>query len=653
MFATFSMLLSPIKIGSMEVKNRIVLAPMANYMSDDEGAMTAPQIAFLERRARGGTGLLVVGSLYIQHPIGRFGVGQLGIYDDKLIPGYRRMVDAVHAHGAKVAAQLHHAGRATTRAAIQGQQPVAPSPIVLGVGKYVDPPRELSKAEIQQIVQLYADAAQRCKEAGFDGVEIHMAHGYLPCQFMSPFSNKRSDEYGGDVYGRTRFPREVIQAVKSAVGEDIPVWCRIIGDELQGDAGLQLEDMKVIARLLVEAGAQALSVSRGIAPYFYTVMNYHFDQGCMVNLAGAIKGVVDVPVFTAGRITEPAFAEGVLREGRADMINLGRALICDPDWANKAAAGAPEDIRPCLGCNVGCHDPKRKVRHTLCLSNAECGREGHFDVVPTASPKKVLVIGGGPAGLEAARVAQQRGHQVTLVEKNTYLGGQFHLGAVPADKNGMDRLIDWWARQAEKVGVRIELGKQVTAEDVRLAAPDVVVLATGGKLVVPPIPGIGRAFVVTAHEVLAGTASVGENVVVLGGGQTGAETAEWLALKGKKVTVVEMLEDIAMNVPPDAQFFIKQSLAELGVRVLTSTLIKEIGENHVTLTRNGDGNGLMWSATLENVDTVVLAAGIQPERTLAEEIVGLVPEVHVIGDASTPGNALDAVHQAASVAREI
>jgi 2,4-dienoyl-CoA reductase-like NADH-dependent reductase (Old Yellow Enzyme family)/thioredoxin reductase len=653
MSTAFPTLFSPIKIGPMELKNRIALAPMANYMSDDEGSMTIPQIAFLERRARGGAGLLILGSLYVQHPVGRFGVGQLGMYDDKLIPGYCQMVDAVHAHGAKVAAQLHHAGRATSRAAIQGQQPVAPSPIVLGVGKYLDPPRELSKAEIQQLVQLYADAARRCKAAGFDGIEIHMAHGYLPCQFMSPFSNKRSDEYGGDVYGRTRFPREILQAVKVAVGEDLPVWCRIVGDELQGDAGLQLEDMKVIAKLLIDAGAEAISVSRGMAPYFYTVMNYHFEQGCMVDLAADIKGVVDVPVFTAGRITEPAFAEGVLREGRADMINLGRALICDPDWANKAAAGTPEDIRPCIGCNIGCHDPKRKVRHTLCLSNAECGREGDFDIVPTSTPKKVLLVGGGPAGLEAARVARQRGHHVTLVEKNNYLGGQLHLGAVPVDKGGMDRLIDWWVRQAERAGVQVKLNKEITAEDVRLSAPDVVVLATGGRPMVPPIPGIDQAFVVTAHEVLAGTADVGENVVVLGGGQTGAETAELLALQGRRVTVVEMLEDVAMNVPPDAQFFIKQSLEELGVQVLTSTLIEEIGDRHVLLSRNANGNGLRWRAELGNVDTVVLAAGIQPERTLAEELEGLVSELYVIGDASTPGNALDAVHEAASLGREI
>src|SRR3990170_4776412 len=267
----FPLLLSPIRIGSMALKNRIALAPMANYMSDDAGAITEAQIAFLERRARGGAGLLIVGSLYVQHPLGRFGTGQLGIYDDTLVPGYRQLVDAVHARGAKIAAQLHHAGRATTRAAIQGQQPVAPSPIALNIGRYVDIPRELSRAEIQQIVRLFGDAARRCAEAGFDGIELHMAHGYLPCQFLSPFSNKRSDEYGGDLEGRTRFPLEVLGAVCDAAGPDVPVWCRIVGDELQGAAGLQLEDMKLVAKILVDGAAQAISVSRGMAPYFWTV----------------------------------------------------------------------------------------------------------------------------------------------------------------------------------------------------------------------------------------------------------------------------------------------------------------------------------------------------------------------------------------------
>jgi NADPH-dependent 2,4-dienoyl-CoA reductase/sulfur reductase-like enzyme len=372
----------------------------------------------------------------------------------------------------------------------------------------------------------------------------------------------------------------------------------------------------------------------------------------MVPLAESIKSVVDVPVFTVGRITEPAFAEEVLRAGRADLIVLGRQLICDPDWSSKAAAGAFEDIRPCPGCNLGCHDAKRGVPHTVCVANPECGHEGQFELLPAERAKKVTVVGAGPAGLEAARVARHRGHEVTLVEQDDDLGGQLHLGSLPPHKEGMQRLIDWWTRQLEKAGVRIERGKRVTLEDLRRAAPDVIVFATGGNPIVPNIPGVENDSVASAHAVLAGKCEVGDTVVVVGAGQTGAETAEMLALQGKKVTLVEMLEDIGLNVAADVQFFMKNSLKELGVRILTSTSVREIGESSVTLSRE-QGDGIVWTTTLPGVDSVVLAVGIEPERTLAQTAEDLAAEYHIIGDASQPGQAMNAIHHAARIARVI
>jgi len=380
----FQKLFSPVQIGSMEVSNRIALAPMANYMSDARGTMTQPQIDFMEARAKGGAGLLIMGSIYVQHPHARFGVGQLGLYEDSLIPGYRRMVEAVQTHGAKVAAQIHHAGRQTTRAAIEGEQPVAPSPIPIG-GKYSHRPRELSVPEIQDVKAAYVQTALRCKEAGFDAIELHCAHGYLPCEFMSPFSNKRSDEYGGDFDGRMRFPVELLEAIRQAVGDEMPVWCRIVGSELR-EGGLTIEDSTAIARRLVDAGAAAISVSRGVAPYFWTVSNYYHELGHSVPYAETIKGEVDVPVMVAGRIVEPAHAEGILTNGQADVINLGRALIADPEWPNKAAEGRVEDIRVCISCNKGCHDPHKSVRHTICLVNPDAGREGELTMTPTENP---------------------------------------------------------------------------------------------------------------------------------------------------------------------------------------------------------------------------------------------------------------------------
>jgi len=644
-------LFSPIKIGPMEIGNRIALAPMANYMSDEWGTMTQPQIDFMEARAKGGAGLLIVGSVYVQHPIARFGVGQLGLYDDSLIPGYKRLVEAVKAHGTKIAAQLHHAGRQTTRAAIEGQQPVAPSPIARG-GKYSDLPRELSVAEIKEIVELYGETARRCMEAGFDAIELHCAHGYLPCEFMSPFSNKRSDEYGGDLNGRMKFPLELLERVKEVVGDDVPVWCRIIGSELV-EGGLTIDDMKIIAKMLVDAGAAAISVSRGIAPYYWTVANYYFDHGYSVPYAEAIRAKVDVPVMTAGRITDPEHAEDILRSGKADVINLGRALITDPEWPKKAASGQFDDIMPCISCNKGCHDPTKKIRHTVCLVNAEVGRECEFKIAPAKKAKKVMIVGGGPAGLEAARVAALRGHDVTLYEGQEQLGGRWRLGCQVPHKEHFIQVIDYFSSQATKHGAKLELGRSITAQDVADLKPDVVVVATGSSAIVPPIPGVDQDFVVTSDDVLAGKAQVGEQVVIVGGGSCGAETADFLAVQGKKVTVVEMLDAMCPDMLPDAKYFLMERLENAGVRLLTSTKVEEIADHQVLVRKEDPAQDIRWTATLEGVDTVVLAVGAGSNRELADQLEGLAPEVHAIGDCVQPGFAIDAIYAGAKVAREI
>lgn len=651
MSKAFERLFSPIQIGPMELHNRIALAPMANYMSDERGTVTQPQIDFMEARAKGGAGLLIVGSIYVQHPQARFGVGQLGLYDDSLIPGYRRLVEAVKAHGAKIAAQLHHAGRQTTRAAIEGQQPVAPSPIARG-GKYSDEPKELSVAEIQQIIEAYAQTARRCIEAGFDAIELHYAHGYLPCQFMSPFSNKRSDEYGGDLNGRMKFPLELLRRVKAQVGDGVPVWCRIIGSELV-EGGLTLEDMKVIARMLVEAGSAAISVSRGIAPYYWTVSNYYSEPGHSVPYAEAIKAEVNVPVMVAGRITDPEHAERILQNGQADIINLGRALIADPEWPRKAAEGRLDDIMPCISCNKGCHDPNRKVRHTICLVNAEAGREGEFRITPAERIKKVMVIGGGPAGLEAARVASLRGHEVTVYEKQERLGGRWYLGSQVPCKQHFYKVVEHFRDQAVKHGARIEMGRTITADDVAALKPDVVIVATGASPIIPPIPGVDQEYVVTSDDVLSGKVETGKRVVVVGGGSCGAETADFLSERGKKVIIVEMLDAVCPDMLPDAKHFLLERLDKAGVRILTSTKVEAIHDHQVILTRQEPGLDLTWKASLGPVDTVVLAVGARSNRDLAQELKKLDVEMVEIGDCTQPGFAIDAIYQGAKIGREI
>jgi 2,4-dienoyl-CoA reductase-like NADH-dependent reductase (Old Yellow Enzyme family)/thioredoxin reductase len=654
----FEKLLSPITIGKMEVRNRIALAPMANYMSDERGSMTEPQIDFMEARARGGVGLLIVGSVYVQHPHARFGVGQLGLYDDSLIPGYVRLVQAVKAHGAKIAAQIHHAGRQTTRTAIEGQQPVAPSPIARG-GRYSDEPRELSVGDIQEVIAAYARTAERCVEAGFDAIEIHGAHGYLPCEFMSPFSNKRSDQYGGDLEGRMRFPLELLGRVRAAVGDDIPVWFRIVGSELV-EGGLTIDDTKIIARMLADAGSAAISVSRGIAPYYWTVSNYYHDVGHSVPYAEQCKSMVSVPVMTAGRITDPQFAEDILSGGRADIINLGRALIADAEWPNKVAAGRVDDIMPCISCNKGCHDPAKKIRHTICLVNAEAGREREFAIKPAAKARKVMVIGGGPAGLEAARVAAIRGHDVTLYEARERLGGRWYLGCQVPHKQHFYGLIEHLRDQALKHGAKIVLGRAISAADVAQLKPDVVVVATGSRPMIPPIPGAGRPFVVTSDQVLEGSVEVGARTVIVGGGSCGAELADFLAVRGKKAIVVEMLSGPCADMLPDARYLLMERLEKAGVPILLSTTVEAIGDHSVQLGRQEPGTDLYWKGSLEGVDTVVLAVGARSNTELGDQLQAAraagtlgASEVYVVGDSVKPGFAIDAIYQGAKIAREI
>lgn len=636
-------LFQPVKIGKMELKNRLVVPAMGTGFSAPDGTVSDRLIEYLEARARGGFGLIIVEVTAVD-PLGKGFPNELGIWDDRFKPGFSRLVECIHAAGAKVAVQLHHAGRETFSFSIGGEQPVAPSPIPDPVIREI--PRELSVEEIKALVEAYAQGARRAKEIGFDAIEVHGAHGYLVAQFMSAYANKRTDEYGGGLEGFLRFPLEILRRIRQLVGPDYPVLFRISGDEAVPQ-GRTIEESVVVAKRLVEAGVDALHISVGVYESGHlTVAPAAVEQGFNAAAAATIKSAVSVPVIAVGRIEDPTVAEGIISSGKADLVAIGRGSLADPEFAIKAAEARHEDIVRCIACNEGCIDRLMLGQVITCIQNPALGCEAEYASAGAAKAKRVLVAGGGPAGLEAARTAALWGHRVSLYEKQGFLGGQAPLAAVPPTKEVWHEVVRSRIKDLERLGVEIKLGKELTPETVKEISPDVVIVATGSAPLLPDLAGIDRSNVVTAHDALS-EAPVGKRVVVIGGGLVGCETADYLAQQGKDVTVVEMAQHIAQDASPASRYFLVRRLAQGKVKVLTSTPVKAITDQGVIVSPESG------EQTLGPVDTVVLATGATSVNDLATAIEGLVPEVYVVGDAASPGRILEAVQQAADIARRL
>lgn len=633
----FTHLFSPIQIGTMQLKNRLILSGInVNYAAED-GSVTERLRDFYVERARGGVGMVQTGICYVD-PLGRFFTNQMGIHDDRLIPGLRRLVDEVHAYGAALVVQLCHVGRYASSEII-GAQAVAPSAIPSRLTHEM--PRELTVREIKDIIEAFAQGARRARDAGADAVDLAGSVGYLISQFLSPYTNKRTDEYGGSVHQRMRFTLDIIERIKQVAGKDYPIMYRISGDEFL-PGGNTLEDTKIIAQDLEKAGVASINVIPGWHESPVPLVSYHVPPGQYVYLAEEFKKVLHVPVIASNRINTPVLAEEIIAQGKADLVTMARALIADPELPNKAAAGRLEDIRPCIACNQGCYDRLFADKDIVCLANPAAGREKDYEIKPAEKPRKILVIGGGPAGMEAARVARLRGHDVTLWERNDRLGGQLNLALMPPTKHEIINLVEHLSCQVVKLGVKVELRKEATTRSIGEFGPEAVIVATGAKPIVPPIPGVQGDHVVTAHDVLSGKAVIGERIILVGGGQVGIETADLLAGQGKQVTIVEMLEKIGADIGITTRWIAMKRLVDQGVRTLTGSKALEITPTGLTVEKNGEKRFM-------EADTVIMAVGSCSERQLLDGPLGTM-EVYAVGDCVKPRKALEAIQEGANIA---
>lgn len=646
----FKYLFSPFKIGSVTIPNRICTTAHGTLFADENNYPDERYAAYQGARAKGGAGLIIAGMMNVMPNCTNQNRPQ-EIFNPDVVPSLKRLADAVHEGGGKVFIQLVHTGREANIEAT-GLPAWAPSPLP-DITMFNTVPKQMSVDDIQRVVAAFATAAGHAQAAGIDGVEIHGSSGYLVAQFMSPSSNKRTDDYGGSMDNRLRLPIEIIDAIRERVGDDFALGIRIPGDEL-AEGGNNFEDMKTIARKL-EATGKLDYIHTGLPFYeglFRLGFGMHLPLGLYTPYAAGFKEVVDLPIINNFRINDPVQAEKILENGQADFVGMTRALIADPELPNKARSGRVEEIRHCIGCNQGCFGRIYLQLPMSCLQNAAVGLENEIGAItPAETKKRILVVGGGPAGMETARVASLRGHAVVLYEKEDRLGGQVILASKTPVREEFSGCARYLIKQMEILGVDVHLGEAVTPEIVARLAPDAVVVATGSTPPAPVLDGADEDCLFTVWDVLQDKADVGDKVLVVDGGEAHWQccgVVEYLAGQGKRVEVVTPMLNVGANLAilTDMVPFFTRALSK-DVVFHPSSIVKAFSDDVAVLANVFSGK----EERIEDVDAVVMAMHQQANNSLYLQLKDTVKEIYAVGDCLAPRKAINAIHDGYKLGR--
>ena len=634
------------RIGTLEIKNRVAMAPMGtNGLTDIDFGYSRRLIDFYAARAKGGAGMIITGAAVVDTTLEGGITHFLPRLDSPAYMGrLSEFSDAIHHYGARLVLQLTAGFGRVNFLQNNPIPPISASELPC----FLDPSvstRALTVEEIQTLVVSFATSAGMAQIAGVDAIEIHGYGGYLIDQFQTALWNKRTDEYGGDLGGRLRFTMELIGATRAAVGPDFPIIYKFTPDHYV-EGGRTMEEGLEIARRLESAGVDALHVDGGCYEVWNrAVPSMYEPPACQIDLAAAVREVVEVPVIANGKLGNPEIAERVIEEGKTDFVAIGRPLLADPDWPVKVKTGRPDEIRPCIGCNEACIGRGYEMKYLSCTVNPLAGMEKEYAITPVETSKSVLVIGGGPGGMEAAAVAASRGCEVTLWERSEQLGGKLNLASVPEFKRDIRPLTDYLSRELERAGVKVELGKKATAELAAQMNTDVVIIATGSVPRLPDIPGVEAGNVFNMVDLFQERKDPGADVIVAGGGLCGCETAAYLAGREKKVTIVEMEDELMPEgVNINTMMGIHALLAQRGVEVLTGARLVSVDRASAVVEVDGKTREL-------KADSVVTATGFAPDLTLRDALEGRVPEVVAIGDCSQPRNILGAIWEGFHAAR--